>query len=49
MSGSSLHASIRENMFVWFSNIEIQGKKSSGRVEVHLGSGRGDVQVGDKP
>jgi len=27
VSGSSLHASVRESMFVWFSNIEIQGEK----------------------
>lgn len=46
---SSLHASVRENMLVWFSGIQNQGKKCHGRVEVHLGSRRSDVQVGGKP
>lgn len=50
MSGSSPHASLRENRFVWLSNIEIQRKKVafSGRVEVQLHSRRSGVRVGGK-
>lgn len=36
-------------LFVWFSDIQVQGKRCCGRVEVYLGSSRGDVQVGVKP
>lgn len=50
MSGSTPHASLRENRFVWLLNIEIQGKKIafSGRVEVQLHSRRSGVRVGGK-